>query len=130
MHVINGAWKLRQGFSRPVVSHVGMLVSGRQVPLRDVIQHYIECLAYSILRARGGATAASLSRAATPARQLLYRPVDAGMHALPAPAVVADCLQQWGRVASDAAAVLYRSGTSASASGALSSALLPSSTSA
>ena len=115
MHCINGTSKAApccsnasrfEAFLKAVDSRVGKLVSGRRAPLRDVVQHYIERLAYSILRARGGETAAALSRAAIPARQrinawcsasstlpLLYRPAEAGKHELPAPAVVADCLQ-------------------------------------
>ena len=76
MHVINGtrcAGLLElvalRGVSQAVVSRIGKLASGRRAPLRDVVQHYIERLAYSILRARGGETAAALSSADIPARQ-------------------------------------------------------------
>jgi hypothetical protein len=49
-------------------------VSGRKAPLRDIVQQYVERLAYCILRAReggwgGGETAGALSHAAIPARQ-------------------------------------------------------------
>jgi len=77
MHVINGTSKAAPGCSNSshfeafltIVSRVGKLVSGRKAPLRDIVQQYVERLAYCILRARGGETAAALSRAAIPARQ-------------------------------------------------------------
>ena len=62
MHVINGTSKAAPGCSNSshfeafltIVLRVGKLVSGRKAPLRDIVQHYIERLAYCILRARGG----------------------------------------------------------------------------